>query len=232
VAAPPLFMVLLLTTRPRQGLALRWPSAKALLVAALLAGSLLPPLAQLTLTILNQFPRLKDLLSESQPFVQELHTLRDGQGTSWWMYLMVYVLLPAIFEELAFRGFMLAGLRRRFPVWTAIFISSFLFALYHMNVFQALPTFILGIVLGMLRVRSGSVFPGMLFHLLYNGMLVGVPLLAGFGYTDETLYLQQIFHPAVTVAFTLLACALLVALGHHLSARALADRTGPSGTAF
>ena len=65
----------------------------------------------------------------------------------------------------------------------------------------------------------------MLFHLLYNGMLIGVPLLAGFGYTDETLYLQEIFHPAVTVVFALLACLLLATLGHRLSTRS-ADSAG------
>jgi sodium transport system permease protein len=217
VATPPLLMVLLLTTRPRHGLALRLPSPKALLVAALLAGLLLPPLAKLTLTILHQFPRLEDLLSERQPLVQELRTLRDGEGTLWWMYLVVYVFLPALCEELAFRGFILSGLRRRFPVWTAILISSFLFALSHMNVFQALPTFILGVVLSVLTVRSGSVFPGMLFHFLYNGMLIGVPVLARFGYTDENVPLPAVFHPGVTALFALLACALLAALGYRLS---------------
>ncbi|HLJ91809.1 MAG TPA: ABC transporter permease subunit/CPBP intramembrane protease [Gemmataceae bacterium] len=217
VATPPLFMALLLTTRPRQGLALRLPSPKALLVAALLAALLLPPLIQLTSTILCTFPRLQELLSESQPFVQELRTLRDGQGALWWMYLLVYVLLPAVCEELAFRGFILSGLRRHYSVWTAIVISSFLFALYHRNVFQAVPTFTLGVVLGILAVRSGSVIPGMLFHLVYNGMLIGVPLLGRFGYTDESLALQTFFHPAMAAAFALLACTVLMALGQRLS---------------
>jgi sodium transport system permease protein len=223
VATPPLLMVLLLTTQPRQGLALNLPSPRALLIAALLACLLLPPLAKLTLVILHQFPRLEDLLSERQPLVQELRTLRDGEGAFWWMYLVVYVFLPALCEELAFRGFILSGLRRRFPVWTAILISSFLFALSHMNVFQALPTFILGVVLSVLTVYSGSVFPGMLFHLLYNGMLIGVPLLARFGYTDESIPLQAVFHPAVTALFALLACALLATLGYGLSRCPAAD---------
>src|SRR5207244_2305490 len=107
---------------------------------------------------------------------------RSGEGTDWWMYLLVYVFLPSVCEELAFRGFILTGLRRHFRTWTAILISSFLFALYHLNVFQALPTFFLGVVLGMLAVYSGSVLPGMLFHLLHNGMLIGVPLLTRLGY--------------------------------------------------
>jgi sodium transport system permease protein len=217
VATPPLLMALLLTTQPGRGLAFQPPSLKALLVAALLATLLLPPLAKLTIAILHQFPQLEDLLNERQPLVQELRTLQGGEGSLWWMYVVVYVLLPAIAEELAFRGFILTGLRHRFPVWTAILISSFLFALYHMNVFQALPTFILGVVLGMLAVQSGSVYPAMLFHFLYNGMLLGVPLLARFGYTDESVPLQAVFHPAVSALFAVLACVLLTALGRRLS---------------
>src|SRR5205807_2415608 len=113
VAAPPLFMALLLTTCPRQGLALRWPSLGALMAAALLAILLLPPLAKLTLTILRQFPRLQELLSERQPLVQELGMLQSAARASWWAPLLVFGLLPAVVEELAFRGFILTGLRRR-----------------------------------------------------------------------------------------------------------------------
>jgi sodium transport system permease protein len=232
VATPTLLMALLLTTRPRQGLGLRLPSFGALLVAALLAVAVLPPLTNLTAAILHQFPRLQELLNENQLFVQELRTLRDGPGVGWWMYLVVYAFLPAVCEELAFRGFILCGLRRRFPVWTAILISSFLFALYHMNVFQALPTFALGVVLGMLAVRCGTVFPGMLFHLLYNGMLISVPLLEHFGYPEEILP-QQLFQPSLTVGFAFLACILLTALGKGLStcaevrSPACVSRSGP-----
>src|SRR5207249_3254564 len=73
----------------------------------------------------------------------------------------------------AFRGFILNGLRRRFRPWTAIFLSSFLFALSHMNVFQFLPAFCLGVVLGVLALRTGSILPGMGFHLLHNGLVIG-----------------------------------------------------------
>src|SRR5207253_2095879 len=75
VAAPPLLMGLLLTTRPRLGLALHFPSVWSLVAAGLLSVLLLPPLAELTLAILRQFPRLADLLSERQPLVQELQAI-------------------------------------------------------------------------------------------------------------------------------------------------------------
>jgi sodium transport system permease protein len=210
VAAPPLFMALLLTTRPRQGLALQLPSLRILLVAILLAALLLPPLAEVTYTILYQFPHLMQLLSERQPLVGELLDPRSGPGSSWWQYLLVYSILAALCEELAFRGFILSGLRRRLGPWSAILLSSLLFALYHMNVFQVVPTFLLGLVLGLLTTRSGSILPAMVFHLLYNGLLIGVALLPRFGYTDEAVPFQPFFHPAVAVTFTLLAFLLLM----------------------
>jgi sodium transport system permease protein len=220
VASPALLMALLLTTRPRQGLALRLPSVQAMLAASVLAGLLLPPLAKLTLTILRQFPRLQELLSERQPLVQELGTLQSATHAFWWAPLLVFGLLPAVVEELAFRGFILTGLRRRLPAWSAIVLSSFLFALYHMNVFQVLPAFILGLVLGLLAAWSNSVVPGMLFHLLYNGVLLGVALLPTLGYAHEGVPLQSLFSSVVTAILTVLALAFLAILARRLPASA------------
>jgi hypothetical protein len=69
----------------------------------------------------------------------------------------------------------------------------------------------------MLAVSSGTIFSGMLFHFLYNAMLIGVPLLESIGYAEESLPLHAFFHPAVTVALALLACGLLVGLGRRIA---------------
>ena len=74
---------------------MRWPTLGALVTAGLLAGLLLPPLAELTQYILDQFPILKELLRERQPLVQELRDLPQGQGAVWWHYLLILALLPA-----------------------------------------------------------------------------------------------------------------------------------------
>jgi len=163
-AAPPLFMALLLTTRPRQGLALRLPPAWSWPAAALLAVLCVPPLAWLTLLILDQFPGLKLLLEEHHPLTGALQS-NGGLSIN---YLLVLAVMPALCEELAFRGFILTGLRRRFHAWTAVFLSSFLFALFQMNVFQFAPHFILGVVMALIALRTNSVAPSMVFHLVYN----------------------------------------------------------------
>src|SRR5205823_1216781 len=122
-------------------------------------------------------------------------------------------------EELAFRGFILTGLRRRFHPWTAIFMSSFLFALYHMNVFQALPAFLLGVVLGILTVRSGSILPSMLLHFLNNGAVIAIGLLPQWEASEPMARLQLVLHPFAAIPFTLAAVAVLFALGRSISAK-------------
>ena len=142
---------------------------------------LLLPLVELTNYALRQFPEVEELLRQHHPLTQALAELREqGQDAGWHalrvagLYVLVFAVLPAVCEELAFRGFILTGLRRRFRTGTAIVISSFLFAVAHMNVFQFLPTFVLGLVLGVLAVRGGSVLPGMAYHLIHNGLLIGL----------------------------------------------------------
>jgi sodium transport system permease protein len=194
VAAPPVLMALLLTRRPRESLALRRPSLTTLLTAAALAVLLLPPLMELTSFVLSQFPEMKELMRQNHPFTQALEDLRGSKGVGLidflrfaGPYFLVFAVLPALCEEIAFRGFILTGLLRRFKPLTAVLISSFLFALAHLNVFQFIPSLVLGIVLGILAVRSGSILPGMLFHLIHNGLLIGLTYISGMDGMPETL---------------------------------------------
>ena len=187
VAAPTLLMTVLLTTRPREGLAIRWPSWSEVGLAGILAVLLLPPLATLATTVFAQFPHLTKLLEDRQPLIQELRTFfQEAGGDGDWLgtKLLVYALLPALCEEAAFRGFILAGLLKRFRPRTAILVCSFLFALFHMNVFQFLPAFFLGVVLGLLTVRSRSLLPAILFHALHNSVLIVATTWGRYVWTD------------------------------------------------
>jgi sodium transport system permease protein len=175
VAAPTLLMAILLTTQPRQSLAVRLPPAWSWPFAVVLALVVTPPLAELTLFLLDLNPNLKTLVEQYRPFTEWLNRLRlEGKvdSTAEWQALLVFAWLPAICEELTFRGFILTGLQRRFRPRTAVLLSSFLFALLHMNVFTFVPTFLLGVVLAYLTTRCGSILPSMLFHLLYNTLLL------------------------------------------------------------
>ncbi len=177
----PLFMVLMLTKRPAAGLGLRSPPHWSWPLAVLLAVLLFLPGMALTHFILKQFPAISDSLKASQPL------LRDGAtesvtDVSWGALLFASLgvaLVQAVFEELTFRGFILNGLRRRFRPWMAIFLSAFLFAVFQMNVFQCVPHFLLGAVLGFIAWRSGSVLPAIVLHFVYNGLVYLLLIVSG-----------------------------------------------------
>ena len=94
-----------------------------------------------------------------------------------WLLLTLAV-VPAVFEELFFRGFLLGALRGRTSATNAILISGVLFSLFHIVVRESLaierllPTTLLGIVLGWVCHRTGSLFPGILLHVFHNGTLL------------------------------------------------------------
>jgi sodium transport system permease protein len=172
VAAPPLFMALLLTRRPLQGLALRRPKWWSWPAAALLAVLLLPPVVGLTLAITELNPGFKQAVLASTGAVVQPEVRQHFAAADRWQLLLVLGVVPAVCEELAFRGFILSGLLRRFRPWKAMLLSSFLFALYQMNVFQFVPHFVFGVVLALLVQRTGSVGPAVLFHLVWNLLLL------------------------------------------------------------
>jgi membrane protease YdiL (CAAX protease family) len=84
--------------------------------------------------------------------------------------LVVIAMLPAIAEELIFRGVLLRSLATRLRPALAIAISAAVFALYHLQPGQMVTTFMLGLALGFLTLRARSVVPAMIVHLINNSI--------------------------------------------------------------
>jgi sodium transport system permease protein len=172
VAMPPIFMILLLNTQPTMSLYLRWPRRREAGLAALLAILLLPPMTGLTQAVAVWFPKLT---LGTHPLIEILVAIDNGKTldtTQMLTYLLAFALVPALCEEIAFRGFILRGLHQGFRPRNAVLLSSFFFALFHMNVFLFLPMFVLGVILGLLTIRSRSLLPAISFHLLHNSVLI------------------------------------------------------------
>ncbi len=87
------------------------------------------------------------------------------------LYVINIAVLPALIEEFIFRGVVLQSLRR-FGDGFAILISSLLFGLVHLNFIQTPNAFVLGLVLGYLVVKTGSIWVGVLGHFLNNFLSV------------------------------------------------------------
>ncbi|MDX2256070.1 MAG: type II CAAX endopeptidase family protein [Pseudanabaenaceae cyanobacterium bins.39] len=98
-----------------------------------------------------------------------LPILVDSQDNIPKFLLWVTLAIAApFFEEYLFRGFLLPSLTKLMPIWGAIAISGFLFALAHLNVADIIPLSVLGIVMGFVYWRSGNLLSSMLLHCLWN----------------------------------------------------------------
>jgi sodium transport system permease protein len=133
--------------------------------------------------------------------------------------VLLFAAVPAVCEELAFRGFILTGLEHGHRTRSAILLSALMFGFLHvlLSLFQQLfNATLLGLVLGLLAVRSRSIVPGMLFHFLNNALGVVMGTLAAQPASRPiTVWLyrnrdEQLYH-WWWVALGALASALLLA---------------------
>lgn len=89
--------------------------------------------------------------------------------------VLIYAcILGPIIEELLFRGYILKGLRNKYGMTVALLVSSVIFAVFHLNIVQILNAFIMGIIFGLLYIKTGSVFSCMLAHILNNSIAMYV----------------------------------------------------------
>lgn len=158
--------LVLAATRPTGWLALgiESPRPSMLGAAALIATSMwiwnaywIGPLCQHWASIEQNAAWEQVLAVDARPL---LHTL------------LLFALLPALCEELLYRGVLAPTLAQRIGFWPGLLVSSLLFGLLHFNLSRLLPTALLGMAAGYVRLRSGSLWPAMLLHFLYNASLL------------------------------------------------------------
>jgi len=225
IAIPAVLLTFVLTRSPVATLLLRKPSLGAVLGAAMLALSMTPVGFALGNVIRQLYPLGPEVLNE---LTRLDAVLEQAPGT--WAVVGLLAVLPAICEELAFRGFILSGLRHSGRPWFAIVLSSFFFGAVHSILQQSIATFLVGIVIAFLAVRTRSLFTTMVFHVVYNASALLLSLnyptvLArnpGLGKVlIETPYGIE-FQPTVAVASSALAAILLIWF-NNLPAPALPD---------
>lgn len=92
--------------------------------------------------------------------------------------VLAMAVVPALFEEVFFRGYLFAALRSRMTGPATILATAIVFGLFHAIAPNPLASerfvssTLMGLVLGWVRWRTGSLAPGVLLHALHNGLLV------------------------------------------------------------
>jgi membrane protease YdiL (CAAX protease family)/ferredoxin len=91
---------------------------------------------------------------------------------------LVVALVGPLLEEMLLRGVVLGAVARKLGAWPAIVGCALAFALLHASLWSLLPLTVLGVGLGWLAVRSRSLWPAVLAHVLYNAVLVAAAFYA------------------------------------------------------
>ncbi len=102
------------------------------------------------------------------------------------LMLLYSVVFAPISEELIFRGVILGIAKRTFPFWIANVIQALLFGVFHQNMLQGCYTFVLGLFLGYICEKGGSIYYVIFYHFLFN--LWGTHSADLFGKMNPMLY--------------------------------------------
>jgi len=177
----------------------------AYIPAALILGlSSRYPVMLISEQLLKVFP-IPDIMKENDIMGTGLGNLNIGAA------VFVIALLPAFFEEFVFRGVFLSIMERKFSKVSLILTTGLMFGLMHMNVFTVFETGVLGVILGLITVNSGSVFPAVIMHFTNNAFSVILMFLLKDGkITEENFLISNISFAWVMSAVTVFLLSALI----------------------
>lgn len=227
----PIALAMFGRVRWSSGLGVRRPGIGALIGAAIFGLSLWPAAHEITLLTVRMglFTLSPEILAKIEVVVKQF------QALPLWQILVTFGLVPAVFEELCFRGFLFGSLRTRLTGGLTVVVTALLFGVFHEILFpgKLLPSTALGLVLGWVRLRSGSVLPGIALHALHNGLVLSIlyyrdELLArGWGVQEEE-HLPLTWHVAAVVGI-IVAVGLLMATTRRHSGVLVGEQSSEIG---
>ncbi len=139
----------------------QWMSTLGIIVVLFIAFYLVNGFYQYVITVFHLNLQTNDQVILQQSKAAPLTTYAT---------LIASVLVAPLCEEIFFRSFIFAGFLNRMPLVVAILLSSFLFAIAHADLGSFAVLFFIGLALAFVRWRTRSIWPGILLHLLNNGV--------------------------------------------------------------
>lgn len=108
------------------------------------------------------------LFPDWMSFYEKLMESAGFTGNPTFLLILYAVILGPIEEELTFRGVMLCSAKKALPFWAANLLQAALFGVFHLNVIQGLYAFCIGLVLGYVCEKGGSICLSVFLHILFN----------------------------------------------------------------
>lgn len=155
---------------------------------------------------------LKEIIDPVKQLMEEMYkSLVTAQSIPELAFvLLVVAFVPAIVEELLFRGVIQSTFERATTPLRAAVITGVIFGLFHFNPFAVIPLIGLGCYFSFLRMRSRSIVLAMTAHLLNNGLAV---IIAYFGMDDEKMVtMGDVLQPTIPAVLAQLLLFLMLFL--------------------
>jgi membrane protease YdiL (CAAX protease family) len=211
--APSLLFAYLAHPRPRFYLGLRAPGRKIhwLLVSIMAIGAI-PVFIEL-LSFMHLF-HLGKLADEMQDKIEstQIPFLNMSTFGTFIFVLIIMALVPALGEEMLFRGVLMRFAKKRSKSnLPPIIITGLLFALIHFEPYGILSIFAAGLLLGAIYYLTGSLWCSILFHFLNNGVQIFFEYLGNSNKSVKTVMESNTLPP-----YILITGALIMAISFYL----------------
>ena len=160
--------------------------------------------------------KLMDKLSVRFPFIENWYadtmaTMKILLNGPFVISFLVLAVLAPVFEEWLCRGMVLRGLLTKMkPVW-AIVISALFFAVIHLNPWQALNAFLIGLLMGYVYYKTGSLLLTMLMHFVNNGTSVVLSHIESMKEYAEVTSLVEVMNMSTYLLVIAVSCIVLAA---------------------
>lgn len=150
-------------------------SARQLFYLRGFSPALILPMFVMMLGLIIVVSELDNVLQRFLPIpdwlIEMLGELGLGEGFALGTFIVLVVVAP-ITEEPLFRGILLHGFTRNYGAWWAVIVTAFIFGAIHMNPWQFVGAFFLGLAFGWWTLETRSILPAILGHAMNNGMVV------------------------------------------------------------
>ena len=195
ILLPPMLILGIFKLKPKEVCRFKAPKLKevALVPFIAISASVIVILIMQVINMLFPFP---------EHYLEQMSKMFE-MSDNFWIQLAVIALLPGFCEEVLFRGFLIR-FYEGYGKKAAVIISALLFAAFHLDPFRMLPTFLLGLLLGYLTLRSGSIVNSMLSHFINNAFALLISTFA------TSTWFKYIIKDSDTIQWWLLIPAAII----------------------
>lgn len=155
---------------------------------------------------LNSFLPVPEIFAQLQETMMETITNYLRSDNPIYMAVFYIGVVPAVCEEIMYRGYVMRSFEQKWSIMTAIIVSGIIFGMYHIQPSNILPLSALGILLAYITYISDSLIPAMVAHLVNNGGQV----LASSVYPEM---LDQQMSPDMELPWGLIVISVIITAG-------------------